>query len=349
MTHPLSESGSTTTSSRQLFRQLPRFRVPALLWLGVLALLLLPLSGYIQAQRSGTNLAGLVVSFGGGRVETACVDLGADGEATGDEVLQDSGLDVQTSSSTGGNVAVCKIEDEGCEQPGATCFCQCTGGGGCTYWAYFHLVNGDWEYENRSPSNHTVNPGDVEGWSWGAGEIRISGTEPPVRTFEDICGNQLESPTATDVPPEPTEASPQQQPARPAPSRTPTRTPAPSATRASRPENDAPDTRLPTANPTATPDPNANLLTCIPGTVTLIEGTGPPNTALLLFFGGRSVGGGTSDATGQYGIPLTVGSERPGDYLVQVKTRIHRLLVRELTCLVPVPTPTQEPYISTAP
>jgi hypothetical protein len=296
-----------------------------MLWLGILTMLLLPLSGYIEARQISSNLAGLVINFGDGRVETACVDLGTDGTASGAEVLEDSGLDVDTSTSTSGNVAVCKIEEEGCEQPGTNCFCQCLGSDECLYWAYFHLVNGEWEYENRSPNNYTVNPGDVEGWSWGPGTIRRSGTAPPVQTFEQICDTQATVP----------------QPSRP----TSTDTPEPSATRASRPERDDADNTSPAITSTPTLDPESTLLTCIPGTVTLIVGSGPPSTELLLFFGGRPVGGGTSDAAGQYRIPITIGSERPGDYLVQVTTRRHRRLVRELTCRVPVPTPTQEPYL----
>jgi hypothetical protein len=40
---------------------------------------------------------------------------------------------------------------------------------------------------------------------------------------------------------------------------------------------------------------------------------------------------------------MVVGSERPGSYLVQIKTRVRRQLVREVICAVPTPTPSLQP------
>lgn len=259
-----------------------RVRIRWLIRVIIIGMLLL-LAGQLQARQSNSNFAGLVVSFGEGRTETACIDLGADGTATGSEVLDASGLTIQTARSTSGTQAVCRIEDAGCEQPGTTCFCQCRAGSSCTYWAYFHLKSGNWTYDNSSPEDYTVRAGNVEGWSWGAGVRRQSGTEPPVYTFAEICADQVGEPGS-----------------------------APAET-----------------------TPEAAMLTCTPNSTTLIEGNGPPHTSLLLSFAGRTVGGGTSNAAGNYRLPLALGNERPDDYPVQVTTRHSGRLVRQLMCRVP--------------
>jgi hypothetical protein len=306
------------------------FRIRWLIYLVIILLLpLLPLAGQIQARQSSANLAGLVVDFGNGSVETACIDLGADGTATGKEVLDASGLTIQTARSTGGNEAVCKIEDEGCTQPSTSCFCQCRGSDDCTYWAYYYREAGAWTYDSSSPETHTVRAGDVEGWSWGEGVIRRSGTPPPAYTFEEICAAQIDEPTATATQ-APTAPPPSQATATPRPTNTPRPT--------SPPANNPPPT---TTTPTAMPD--ATVLTCAPNSTTLIEGTAPPQTELLLAFAGRTVGGGTSNATGNYRLSLALGREPPDDYPVQITIRHSGTLVRQLLCRVPEATATARP------
>jgi hypothetical protein len=110
-----------------------------------------------------------------------------------------------------------------------------------------------------------------------------------------------------------------------------------------------PDNVTPTVTNTATNTPEANNLTCPSGETTLIEGIGPPNTALILFFEERPiigtvvpkrpVGGTTSDTNGFYSIPLKVRTGKIGEFLVRVETRDRNILVRELICNVPQPTP----------
>lgn len=106
------------------------------------------------------------------------------------------------------------------------------------------------------------------------------------------------------------------------------------------------ETRGPTVvQPTSTPVNGA--VPCIPGTKVEIQGRGPRNAPLLLYFNGRAVGGGQSDAAGNYRLTLNVGPERAAFYPVEVRVRGTRQLVRELTCLVPyfTPTPTRRPRI----
>lgn len=99
--------------------------------------------------------------------------------------------------------------------------------------------------------------------------------------------------------------------------------------------------------PTATALPVlVSELTCAPGATIEINGESPPRAALLLYFGQRVVGGASADPNGRFVIPLIVGRERAGEYVVTVRVRGTRQLVRELTCIVPQvsPTPLPTPY-----
>lgn len=161
----------------------------------------------LAAERD-VNRAGVVIQYGDGRVETFCV-LFNEPEMTGLELLQRTGLDVIIDTSMVWGAAVCKIDGEGCNFPLEPCFCQCQGAS-CTYWAYYHLRDGEWVYSDVGPSNYIVRDGDVDGWAWGAGLPGMA-TPPPVISLDRIC--PLATPTPT-----------------PSPTRTPTATATPSFT-----------------------------------------------------------------------------------------------------------------------
>jgi hypothetical protein len=63
----------------------------------------------------------------------------------------------------------------------------------------------------------------------------------------------------------------------------------------------------------------------------------------VLWFNLRPAGGGVSDQEGRFSLPLTVLNVEPGGYLVEVKTRSRRLILRQVICQVPTPTPTLSP------
>ncbi len=168
----------------------------ALLWVALL-LIAAATGGTTQAQgpEQGAR-AGIVIDFGDGMVHTACVDLGADGQATGEEVLAAASFDVLIEYSPMGG-AVCKIGRQGCNFPGQPCWCQCMSSP-CVYWAYNYLQDGQWVYATVGASIRTVRAGDVEGWAWGAGSL-TQGATPPLVTFSQICAPAAptDTPTAT--------------------------------------------------------------------------------------------------------------------------------------------------------
>lgn len=162
----------------------------------VILLFLLPLllAGTLRAQQAETRAA-VVIALGDGSLITSCVDLGPDGVATGEEVLEDAGV-AFTADYSNGNAAVCKIGGIGCDYPTEGCFCECTlrPGVPCRYWGYSRLVGDAWRFSALGSSAQTVRGGDVEGWAWGEGSV-AQGAVPPVRSFGEICPARAGDPT----------------------------------------------------------------------------------------------------------------------------------------------------------
>ncbi|MGB6838297.1 MAG: hypothetical protein WBF66_11435 [Dehalococcoidia bacterium] len=169
-------------------------RVRGALPLAAAVLLVAALAGRGSAAADSSGRAGLVVTFGDGTTVTRCVQFEGE-EISGADLLEASDLSLVISRYGGLGGAVCRIEAEGCADPG-DCFCQCKGGE-CRYWSYYHLgEEGAWEYSQVGPSSHGLRDGDVDGWAWGPGSIS-GGATPASYTFEEICP----PPTAAPSPP----------------------------------------------------------------------------------------------------------------------------------------------------
>jgi hypothetical protein len=212
--------------------------------------------------------AGLVVSLGDGTVQTRCVDL-REGKVTGYDLLVDSGLALE-AEFTGGGVTICSIAGQGC--PAEKCWCECQGGE-CTYWSYWHLTNGAWVYSPIGAAAYTVQPGSVEGWSWGE-------APPPVYTLAQICAPPTATATASSTP-EPT-ATATHTPVPPTETPVPP-TPTAPATEATETKSASSTTETPTSvpptgtpvPPTGTPEPTATIP---PATATAVPTNTPSPT-----------------------------------------------------------------------
>ncbi len=103
-------------------------------------------------------------------------------------------------------------------------------------------------------------------------------------------------------------------------------------------------TLLPTATPTVNFSPTPTIqaaLRCAPGDLIELKGEARPQTALLVLFDERPVGGGASDRTGAFRIVLRIGAERPGKHEIVVQERERSVVVAEYLCETPLPpTPT---------
>ncbi len=191
-------------------------------------ILLAAIFGVVLAQADGPNKVALVVTHGDGQTVTKCVEFSED-QLTGLQVLEKSGLAMDYEVQ-GMGATICKLDGEGCSYPGGPCFCQCQGSS-CTYWSYWQMANGAWQYSSYGASNTHVSNGGVEGWIWGAGTTS-SASPPPVYTFEQICGAPTNTSTATNT----------QAPAAnsTSPAATPTKTKTPVKTSTPRPPTGAP-------------------------------------------------------------------------------------------------------------
>jgi hypothetical protein len=147
-----------------------------------------------HAAAEQPNRAGLVVTFSDGSTLSRCIEFSEE-EINGAELLTRSGLPL-VSWGTGAGAAICKIGDEGCNNPN-DCFCECSGSD-CQYWAYYALEGGQWQYASAGASLREVHNGDVDGWAWGSGKAG-QGAMPPLLTFEEICPPIV--PTVAPVPP----------------------------------------------------------------------------------------------------------------------------------------------------
>jgi hypothetical protein len=180
--------------------------------------------------------AGVVIQYGDGQVETACVRF-SEPAISGLELLERSGASVVTQSG-GVGAAVCKIGPDGCDYPAEGCFCE-REGSRSIYWAFYTLDGDAWAYASLGAANTEARDGDVHGWAWGLGESG-SGATPPLTDLDTICGPAAPAataplPGATDAPaePAPTQAAPATQPA--APTQAAPATPAPPAQPAGQP------------------------------------------------------------------------------------------------------------------
>jgi len=162
----------------------------------VLVLVLVTFAGATpHTQAQGPHRVALVVVYEGKTIKK-CISFSEE-QITGYDVLERSGLALIPMAS-GMGIAICSIDNHGCNYPAEDCFCRCQGSP-CVYWSYWHLKDGGWQYSSLGASNYWVRDGDVEGWVWGKGEYGRSGSKPPNVRFEDICRPEAPAPPA-DVP-----------------------------------------------------------------------------------------------------------------------------------------------------
>jgi hypothetical protein len=131
-----------------------------------------------------TQQAGLAIFYGNESFFDACVSF-AGNSISGLDLLQRSGLRIETATNPNQGSAVCKIEDVG--DPANNCF-----GSMPDYWSYWHFGEGGWEYSVVGAEQSQVVNGGVYAWTWGVGD------PPPAISYQNICeGVEFVLPTAT--------------------------------------------------------------------------------------------------------------------------------------------------------
>lgn len=130
-----------------------------------------------------SNRAGLAIFYGNDTLSTACISF-TDSSISGLDLLEQSGLDIQTATNPNQGTAVCKIDQVG--NPSADCF-----GSMPNYWSYWMLGQNGWEYSATGVEQSRVTAGSVNAWSWGLGD------PPPAISFQNICeGVAYDPPTS---------------------------------------------------------------------------------------------------------------------------------------------------------
>ncbi|MEX1157955.1 MAG: hypothetical protein WEC79_03370 [Thermomicrobiales bacterium] len=213
----------------------------------LLILCLTLLAGILPVGAQRPNGAGIVIRFGDGSVIYAYVQFEEE-TLTSEDLLYRSGLAVTIAPYSGLGAGVCSINGEGC--PSDNCFCQ-SYTTPAFFW-HFYANDGGWRELLRGVSNRDVGDGDIDGWSWTAGESGLPEvTIDEIALMNGVDRNPPAPPTETPTP-EPTSTS----------TLAPTNTPLPTATQPA-PTPTTPGeptaTVTPPAPPTASPTPTSGV------------------------------------------------------------------------------------------
>lgn len=133
-----------------------------------------------------SDSAALVVDTGDD-VFRYCVNM-PDDSVTGIELIQLAGEQHGLQYSLGyGGQAVCRLQGVGPD--GDDCFAEDP-----YFWGYWHGDgSGGWNWSSSGAGSYSVEPGDVEGWSWGTGQSGDSHPKPPATTYASVCPAIAES------------------------------------------------------------------------------------------------------------------------------------------------------------
>jgi hypothetical protein len=141
--------------------------------------------------------AGLVIYYGNDSLFTTCVSF-TESTISGLQLLERSGLAIQTATNPTQGTAVCKIGEVG--SPSSDCF-----GSMPNYWSLWQMGANGWDYSVKGADQAQVMDGGVNAWSWG------TGNPPALITFQNTCEDVafvLPTSTQTSAPatgtPEPT-------------------------------------------------------------------------------------------------------------------------------------------------
>lgn len=216
--------------------------------------------------------AALVVG-NGARIVKLCVTLDA-AEVSGLRLIELAAAQHGLSYGFGlGGAAVCRLDGVG--PGGDDCFAEYP-----DFWGYWHGDGrGGWAWAGTGAASYRIGDGDVEGWTWGAGDTGATHPKPPATDVGGVC-----------VAPEPSASPSQTQSPKPNPKPEPTPKPSqpsspPSASSSASPSTTpvAGETRDPSASPkadkgTATEEPSPSAaISPSPSPSGAVLAVGPPS------------------------------------------------------------------------
>lgn len=150
-----------------------RFLVSRSMWLLIAGLLLAVMLFPAGVLAQQPNRAGLVIRHGDGHVLYRVVEF-SEPEITGSDLLLRSQIGLVTTAYAGIGQGVCSLDHEGC--PAGNCFCK-SYTNPAYYWRYYRLnPDGTWTSMPVGPDSRKIHNGDVDGWSWTAGDSGLPST-----------------------------------------------------------------------------------------------------------------------------------------------------------------------------
>ena len=134
------------------------------------------------ACAQGGAQAALVIDPGDeGETYRLCVRLPS-GSTSGIELIELAGEQHGLAYELGnGGQTVCMLAGVG-SSSGNECFGEYP-----DFWGYWRGSGGGWEWSGTGAASTVVEPGDVEGWSWGRGQDGSTHPAPPPTRFEEVC------------------------------------------------------------------------------------------------------------------------------------------------------------------
>ncbi|MGZ8630419.1 MAG: hypothetical protein ACXWZF_05565 [Actinomycetota bacterium] len=132
------------------------------------------------AEAAGAPHAALVVGTGS-QTLTYCVALDAP-TVNGLRLIQLASAQHGLQYRLGfGGQAVCQLAGTG--PTGSDCF-----GDYPDFWGYWHGdSSGSWAWAGSGAASASITDGDVEGWTWGAGDSGTTHPAPPTTAVDDVC------------------------------------------------------------------------------------------------------------------------------------------------------------------
>ena len=153
------------------------------------------------AFASGAHHVAVVVEHGSGAVLTACVAFDA-AQLTGEQVMQQSGIEYGTASYGGLGKAVCQVDNEPASYP-PSCWTATS-----RYWAmYVSRSGGSWAVSSQGVSSQQFHDGDALGWHY-VPQSGAGGGPPPSPAGVCTSGGPAPAPTTSSISAPPPAATP---------------------------------------------------------------------------------------------------------------------------------------------
>jgi hypothetical protein len=153
------------------------------------------------AFASGAHHVAVVVEHGGGAVLTDCVAFDA-AQLTGEQVMEQSGIEYATSGFGGLGKAVCQVDKEPASYP-PSCWTATS-----SYWAmYISRSGGPWAVSSQGVSSEQFGDGDALGWHY-VPQSGGGGGPPPSPAGVCLGAGPVPTPTTTTLASPPTASTP---------------------------------------------------------------------------------------------------------------------------------------------